>query len=99
MTTIEFTAAMESAFGSGRLRHDWPLASFTTFRVGGPAEWLFEARTSDEILAAVTLASRADVPVTMLGGGSCAGWSSAPVAERFSGSMPAERTAFAPMPP
>jgi UDP-N-acetylmuramate dehydrogenase len=70
MTTVEFRAAMESAFGPGRLRHECPLASFTTFRVGGPAEWLFEARTSDEILAAVTLAYRAGVPVTMLGGGS-----------------------------
>jgi UDP-N-acetylmuramate dehydrogenase len=70
MTTVEFAAAMESALGAGRLRHDCPLASFTTFRVGGPAEWLFEARTSDEILAALNLAYRAGVRVTMLGGGS-----------------------------
>jgi UDP-N-acetylmuramate dehydrogenase len=70
MTTVEFAATMASAFGAGRLRPNCPLASFTTFRVGGPAEWLFEARTSDEILAALTLAYRAGVPVTMLGGGS-----------------------------
>jgi UDP-N-acetylmuramate dehydrogenase len=70
MTAGEFAAAMESAFGASRLRRECPLASFTTFRVGGPAEWLFEARTSDEILAALTLAHRAGVPVTVLGGGS-----------------------------
>ncbi len=70
MTPVDFAAAMASAVGAVRLRHNCPLASFTTFRVGGPAEWLFEARTSDEILMALTLAYRAGVPVTMLGGGS-----------------------------
>jgi UDP-N-acetylmuramate dehydrogenase len=70
MMTVAFVAAMESAFGAGRLRRKCPLATFTTFRVGGPAEWLFEARTSDEILAALAVAYRAGVPVTMLGGGS-----------------------------
>ena len=68
--TNGFEAAIESALGAGRLRHGCPLAPFTTFRVGGPAEWLLEARTSDEIVTALTLAHRAGVPVTMLGGGS-----------------------------
>jgi UDP-N-acetylmuramate dehydrogenase len=68
--TNGFAAALETAIGAGRLRHSCPLAPFTTFRVGGPAEWLFEARTSDEIVTALTLAHRAGVPVTMLGGGS-----------------------------
>ena len=58
------------AFGGGRVRVQLPLAPFTTFRVGGPAEYMFEARTSDEIAAALTLAHRAGAPVTMLGGGS-----------------------------
>ena len=70
MKTLEFASSMETAFGAGRLRRDCPLAGFTTFRVGGPAEWLLEARTSDEILEALRLAHRARVPVTMLGGGS-----------------------------
>ena len=46
------------------------LAPLTTFRVGGPADWLVEPRTSDEIVTALKLASEAGVPVTMLGGGS-----------------------------
>jgi UDP-N-acetylmuramate dehydrogenase len=70
MTTLEFAAAMNAAFGADRVRHDWPLAPFTTFRVGGPAEHLIEVRTSDEMVAALAVAYRAGMPVTMLGGGS-----------------------------
>ena len=66
----DFVAAMHSAFGAERLRSHVPLAAFTTFRVGGPADWLLETRTSDEIVTALKLARSANVPVTMLGGGS-----------------------------
>jgi UDP-N-acetylmuramate dehydrogenase len=68
MTALGDTLA--SAFGAERVRRNAPLAELTTFRVGGPADWLFDARTSDEIVAALTLARRASVPVTLLGGGS-----------------------------
>jgi UDP-N-acetylmuramate dehydrogenase len=68
--THGFAAAVEAALGPGRLRHACPLAPFTTFRVGGSAEWLLDAQTGDEIVTALTLAHRAGVPVTMLGGGS-----------------------------
>jgi UDP-N-acetylmuramate dehydrogenase len=68
--TQGFAEAFEAALGAGRLRHNCPLAPFTTFRVGGPAEWLFEARTSAEIVAALALTHDMGVPVTMLGGGS-----------------------------
>jgi UDP-N-acetylmuramate dehydrogenase len=46
------------------------LAPFTTFRVGGPAELFVEPRTSNEIVTALQLATAANVPVTLLGGGS-----------------------------
>lgn len=65
-----FAAAMAKAFGVDRLRAGVALASFTTFRVGGPAEWLFESRTSDEIVTALEIASAFGIRVTMLGGGS-----------------------------
>ena len=32
---------------------------FTTFRVGGPADWLIETRNSDEIVAALSTARAA----------------------------------------
>ncbi|HMB81040.1 MAG TPA: UDP-N-acetylmuramate dehydrogenase [Vicinamibacterales bacterium] len=66
----DFAAAMRSAFGDDRLQAGVPLAPLTTFRVGGPAEWLIETRGSDEIEAALSIARAADVPVTILGGGS-----------------------------
>lgn len=63
-------AAMRSAFGADRVRAGVPLASLTTFRVGGPADWLIETRNSDETVTALRLAHAAAVPVTILGGGS-----------------------------
>jgi UDP-N-acetylmuramate dehydrogenase len=64
-----FSSALRETFGD-RARRDVPLAPLTTFRVGGPADWLVEPRTADEIIAALRLASEAGVAVTMLGGGS-----------------------------
>jgi UDP-N-acetylmuramate dehydrogenase len=65
----DFFEALKETFGD-RARRDIPLAPLTTFRVGGAADWLVEPRSSDEIVAALKLASSAGVPVTMLGGGS-----------------------------
>jgi len=66
----DFGAALQSALGSDRVRSKAPLATLTTFRVGGAADWLLETRNSDEIVAALALAKEASVPVTLLGGGS-----------------------------
>jgi len=68
VTTL--AAAAQAAFGPDRLRANVPLAPLTTFRVGGPAEWLIETRSSDEIVRALQLAGAAGLPVTLLGGGS-----------------------------
>ena len=61
---------LEQAFGSDRVRRNAPLAPFTTFKVGGPAELLIETHSADEIIRAVKLAHEAGVKVTVLGGGS-----------------------------
>jgi UDP-N-acetylmuramate dehydrogenase len=53
----------------GIARHA-PLAPFTTFKVGGPADWLLQAHSADEIRAALEAARADGVTVTMLGGGS-----------------------------
>jgi UDP-N-acetylmuramate dehydrogenase len=68
--TTAFDLALDDEFGADRVLRQAPLAPLTTFRVGGPADWLIEARSSQEIVAALKLAHRAGVPVTMLGGGS-----------------------------
>ena len=65
-----FATAIAAALGGDRLRANVPLAPLTTFRVGGPAEWLIETRSSDEIVTVLRLAHDARVPVTILGGGS-----------------------------
>jgi UDP-N-acetylmuramate dehydrogenase len=57
------------AFGD-RARANVPLAPLTTFRVGGPADWLVEVRSGDDVAAAVRIARAAGVPLTVLGGGS-----------------------------
>ena len=62
--------AMTKAFGAGRVAVDVPLAPFTTFKVGGPADVFFEPKSSDELLTAIRLAAAQQVPATMLGGGS-----------------------------
>jgi len=66
----DFVAAMHGAFGADRLRSNVAVAPFTTFRVGGAAEWLLETRSSDELVTALKLARDAGVPITILGGGS-----------------------------
>ena len=68
-SVMSFSAELREAFGD-RAHAGAPLAPLTTFRVGGPADWLVEVRSSGELLAAVRLASAHAVPVTLLGGGS-----------------------------
>lgn len=46
-----------------------PLASLTSFRVGGPAEWYVAPRNLDELIASLDYA-RSRMPITMLGAGS-----------------------------
>jgi UDP-N-acetylmuramate dehydrogenase len=47
-----------------------PLAPFTTFKVGGPADWLVLARGTAEVTSALAAAREYGLPVTVLGGGS-----------------------------
>lgn len=68
MNTV--VAQLQARFGVDRVRTHVPLAGMTTFKVGGPADILFESKTSDEVVQAISLARSAGVPVTMLGGGS-----------------------------
>jgi UDP-N-acetylmuramate dehydrogenase len=47
-----------------------PLAPRTTLGVGGPARWLVEAATEDDVRAALAFARERSVPTLVLGGGS-----------------------------
>lgn len=65
-----FERTLVGVFGADRVGRAVPLAPLTTFKVGGPAEWLIETRSSDEVARALKVAHDARVPVTLLGGGS-----------------------------
>jgi UDP-N-acetylmuramate dehydrogenase len=52
-----------------RLERGVPLAGLTTFRIGGPADLLFRARTADELATAVQACRDQDVPYFLLGKG------------------------------
>jgi UDP-N-acetylmuramate dehydrogenase len=47
-----------------------PLATLTTFHVGGPADYVVEARDPQQIVQTLDVAREAKVAVTLLGGGS-----------------------------
>jgi UDP-N-acetylmuramate dehydrogenase len=51
-------------------REQVPLASYTTFKIGGPASWFAEASSEEEILEAVDFARSRNLPLFTLGGGS-----------------------------
>lgn len=58
---------IERALGSDRVSRGVPLAPFTTFRIGGPADLFYEARSADELARAVTIARAEQVPYFVLG--------------------------------
>lgn len=63
------TLALLEGTARGRLTPNAPLAAGTWFRVGGPAELLFQPADADD-LSAVLKALPADMPVTIIGVGS-----------------------------
>jgi len=62
-------ARLEAELGAQRLLRDVPLAPLTTFRIGGPADLLYRARTPDEMVRALTLAGELGIPTFVLGRG------------------------------
>ena len=60
---------LQEAFGP-QLQANAPLSRYTSFRVGGPADWLLRVNRIDELLHAVALARELAMPCRVLGGGS-----------------------------
>ncbi len=63
----EIAAALTPALGAARLRLGEPLAPYTTFRIGGPADVLYDATSAAELATAVTAARTHGVPCFVLG--------------------------------
>jgi UDP-N-acetylmuramate dehydrogenase len=53
-----------------RVQEQVSLAPFTTFRIGGPARYLCEATSEDELLEAIQFARQHSLKIFVLGGGS-----------------------------
>jgi UDP-N-acetylmuramate dehydrogenase len=66
----DFAALVTAAMPPDRVRRNAPLAPLTTFKVGGPADWLVLAHRAIEVTAALGAARTIGLPVTILGGGS-----------------------------
>lgn len=50
-----------------RLARDEPIAPYTTFRIGGPADLMYSADSADDLATAITTARRFGVPFFVLG--------------------------------
>jgi UDP-N-acetylmuramate dehydrogenase len=59
--------ALADSIDRRRLRTGVTLAPFTTFRIGGPADALYDATSADDLANAVTAARRAGIPWMVLG--------------------------------
>lgn len=56
-----------STLDASRLTPNAPLAPFTTFQIGGPADWLYDATSADDLAAAITAARQGGLPWFVLG--------------------------------
>ena len=67
VTTIEHR--LRKALGERLLTRE-PMRHHTTIRIGGPADFFFEAQTPDELVTALRTAHELELPILLLGGGS-----------------------------
>jgi len=67
MSNAVSTLLGKSSLIAERLRTNVPLAPFTTFRIGGPADMLYDATAADDLANAVGAARSAGIPFFVLG--------------------------------
>ncbi len=60
---------LDETFG-GRVKVHVPLAASTTFRAGGPADWMLDTSAPGDLVTAVRVTRELGLPLTVLGGGS-----------------------------
>ena len=60
---------LKKIFGN-RLKESEPLAPYTTFKIGGPADLFYDAKTVGELVTAIVSGRELGIPVWVLGGGS-----------------------------
>jgi UDP-N-acetylmuramate dehydrogenase len=62
-----YAAALRDRLDPAKVLENVPLAQYTTFRIGGPADIYYEATTADELAQAVTAARELAAPFFVLG--------------------------------
>jgi UDP-N-acetylmuramate dehydrogenase len=65
--TADQLATLRDRLGAERVRRGVRLAQYTSFRIGGPADALYVARSADELARAVLTARELDIPYFVLG--------------------------------
>ena len=55
--------------GVNDLLKNEPLAAYTTLKIGGPADYFYDAKTVDDFVSAILLGRKRKLPVFVLGGG------------------------------
>lgn len=66
---MEALKKLKSILGD-RVKENEPLAKYTTFKIGGPADLFYEAKTQKELVTAIREAHSLGIPGFILGGGS-----------------------------
>ena len=64
---VDALAELAARLPAAQLRRNEPLAPFTTFRIGGPADLFFETQSSEDLALALTTARALGVPLFVLG--------------------------------
>jgi UDP-N-acetylmuramate dehydrogenase len=67
---IDLGARLRDVFGASAVHRDALLAPLTTFKVGGPADWLVHVHAAEQVRRAARIGHDAGVDVTVFGGGS-----------------------------
>lgn len=70
MDAQKFENSLQDIVGQSNVMPDEPLAGHTTFRIGGPAQWLVMPRSESEVAAVAAACRAAGVPLRVLGAGS-----------------------------
>jgi UDP-N-acetylmuramate dehydrogenase len=52
-----------------RVKENEPVGKYTTFKIGGPADFFFDAKSTDDLVRAVLAGRSLHIPVFLLGGG------------------------------
>ncbi len=61
--------ALQHATSPNTLQRNVPLAPFTTFKLGGAADWYADVRSADELASVVQIANEYEIPFFLLGTG------------------------------